>query len=183
MPPEPLPKRPLRTKSIDGIARQPDGTLRPASAAPRLTAQPAPTPAPVPPARQPATPPRRHTFSAPPELRPRRRWWHKLLFPLCVLLCLCASFLVQSLPLGMAAIGLYAAIAWLRKLPSRYSFVLAFLSLVTVVVLLVVRQNTDLASNFATYTFLLLVVGIVSSMFESRVNLKHKSSKITHLRR
>lgn len=120
----------------------------------------------------------RRTFAAPPEMRQRRRWWHKLLFPLCLVLCLCAGFLVQSLALGMTGIGLYAVVAWVRRLPSRYSFVLAFLSLVTVVILLVVRQNVELASNFATYTFLLLVVGIVSATAESRGNSQLTRSKI-----
>jgi len=127
--------------------------------------------------------PQRLTFEAPQQLQPRRRWWQRLAFPAIILLCLCASFLVQSLPLGMAAIAVYAVVAWFKKLPSRYSFVMAFLSLATVVVLLVVRQNVDLASNFSTYTFLLLVVGIVSVMLESKTYSKKRSSKILNLRR
>lgn len=127
--------------------------------------------------------PQRLTFDAPQEFQPRTRWWQRLAFPAVVLLCLCASFLVQSLPLGMAAIGVYAAVAWIKKLPSRYSFIMAFLSLATVVVLLVVRQNVDLASNFSTYTFLLLVVGVISVMLESKTYPKKRNSKIPYLRR
>ena len=158
-----------RAKSIDGVARRPQVAAPPALAPPMAAHKPAPAP-------------QRRTFTAPPALTPRRRWWHKLLFPLAIVLCLCASFLVQSLPMGMAAIAVYAVVAWLRRFPSRYSFGLAFLSLATVVVLLVVRQNVDLASNFATYTFLFIVVGTVSSTLESRANLKRRS-KILHLRR
>ncbi|HEX7963842.1 MAG TPA: hypothetical protein VF466_04615, partial [Candidatus Saccharimonadales bacterium] len=100
-----------------------------------------------------------------------------------ILLCLCASFAVQSLPLGMAAIALYAVVAWARRLPSRYSFIMAFLSLATVIVLLVVRQNVEMASNFSTYTFLLLVVGIVSVVLEPGAYPKRRNSKIVNLRR
>jgi hypothetical protein len=136
-------------------------------------------------ASQPVTAPapQRRDFTAPQDYVPRRRrWWKNLLFPLAILVCLSASFVVQSLPLGVVAIALYAAIAWIRHLPSRVSFVMAFLALLTVVVLLVVRQNVDLAGNFATYTFLLLVVGVISTMLESRVKTKPKRSKIPHLR-
>jgi hypothetical protein len=126
--------------------------------------------------------PQRLTFDAPEELQPRKHWWQRLAFPAVILLCLCASFLVQSLPLGMAAIAVYAAVAWIKKLPSRYSFIMAFLSLATVIVLLVVRQNVDLASNFSTYTFLLLVVGIISVMLESKTYPKKRNSKIPYLR-
>lgn len=127
--------------------------------------------------------PHRLSFAAPPQLARRRRWWQNLLFPLAILVCLSASFVVQSLPLGIAAIAVYALVAWLRRIPSRVSFIMAFLALVTVVILLVVRQNVDLASNFSTYAFLLLVVAIASTMAESRVRpKKHQRSKIPHLR-
>jgi hypothetical protein len=152
-------------KSVDGFARP----------APQALPQPVLTH---------GQPPQRLDFTAPAQKAPRRRWWRGLLFPLSILLCLSASFLVQSLPLGMTVIAVYAVVSWVRHLPSRYSFVMAFLALLTVVTLLVVRQNVDLAGNFATYTFLLLVVGIVSSMLESRiVKTKRPHSKILHLRR
>jgi hypothetical protein len=118
------------------------------------------------------------TFSAPVDLQPQRHWWHGLLFPLFLVSCLCSSFLVQSLPLGIGAVMVYSLIAWVRRLPSRFSFVLSFLSLATVILLLVVRQNVDLASNFATYSFLLLVTGTVALIVESRVKPKHKRSKM-----
>jgi|GEM_PF-5904100 len=120
----------------------------------------------------------RRTFTAPAVLQPRRRRWQPLIFPVLLLLCICGSFLVQSLPIGMAIIAIYGVVVWAKRLSSRLSFMLAFLSLATVVALLAIRQNVDLAGNFATYTFLLLVVGIVSSILESHVNIKHKRSRI-----
>lgn len=164
MPPKSVPAR-----SVDGFIRQPLV----------LPNRPVPPPAPATP-RPAAVAPRRRTFTAPPQRLPRHRLGHALLYSLGMVLCLSASFFAQSLPLGMAAIAVYAAVAWLRRLPGRYSFILAFSSLITVVVLLLVRQNVELAGNFATYTFLLLVVGIVSSMLESGAYPKRKRSKIRH---
>jgi hypothetical protein len=130
---------------------------------------------------QPLRTPYRLDFTAPEGYHLKRRWWQNLLFPAAILLCLSASFVVQSLPLGIAAIALYAAVAWIKKIPSRVSFVMAFLAIVTVVVLLVVRQNVTLAGNFATYTFLLLVVAIGSTVQESQIRPKQRRSKIPHL--
>jgi hypothetical protein len=45
---------------------------------------------------------------------------------------------------------------------SRTTFTLALLSMVATTLLLVVRGNIPLAQNFATYTFLLLVVGVIT---------------------
>lgn len=184
-----------KTRSIDGFVNpvrhdpqrpqlRPMSIPRPKPAAQIQTSKTRPQPAVRSAPRQPAVqaPPQRITFDAPQELQPRRRFRQRLAFPAVILMCLCASFLVQSLPLGMAAIAVYAAVAWIKKLPSRYSFVMAFLSLTTVIVLLVVRQNVDLASNFSTYTFLLLVAGIVSVMLESKAYPKKRNSKILNLR-
>lgn len=171
-----MPPKPQTIRSIDGVAPR-------TAAPPHRQVPPAGVPHPQQPQAPGSLPPHRRTFAPPPGHRPRRRWWQALVFPLCILLCLSASFLMQSLPLGVAATGVYAVVAWLRRLPSRYSFVLAFLSLVTVIVLLVVRQNVELAGNFATYTFLLLVIGVVSSMIEPQAHPKRKRSKKPHLQR
>ncbi|HSX00252.1 MAG TPA: hypothetical protein VLH38_04415 [Patescibacteria group bacterium] len=146
-------------KTIDGFAPRPAVT----AATPQQIAHKVTPPT-----------PQHRTFAAPPKFQPRRRWWNRLVFPTIVVLCMCTSFLVQSLPIGMAVIAIYALVAWARRFSSRVSFVMAFLSLSTVVALLVVRQNADLASNFATYTFLFLVVGVVSSILESPAGKRHK---------
>lgn len=121
---------------------------------------------------------RRRTFTAPAVLQPKKRWWHKFLLPLMVLICMSASFLLASQVLGVALMVIYAIVAWVRRLPSKVSFLLAFLSLVTVIALLVIRQNVTLATNFSTYTFLLFIIAIISLMQESRANTRHKRSKI-----
>lgn len=137
-------------------------------------------PVPVMPAAASKPPTRQHVAATAPVKR--RRWWQPLLLLAIILLCLSASFLVESLPLGMAAIAIYAAIAWAKRLPSRYSFSLAVLSLGTVIVLLLVRQDVLLASNFATYTFLFLVIGTVAALIEPGAYPKRRNSKIPNLR-
>jgi hypothetical protein len=48
------------------------------------------------------------------------------------------------------------------------------MSLVTVAVLLVVKPNAVLAGNFATYTFLLLVTGVIALAIEARPQKRRK---------
>jgi hypothetical protein len=125
----------------------------------------------------------RLSFEAPEARRPRRRWYKPLLFPLAVLACMSASFLVQSEPIGVAAIAVYGVVAWFKRIPARTSFIMALVSLAAVILLLVVRQNVQLAGNFSTYTFLLLVVGIFSAVREGQAHPKRRNSKIPNLRR
>ena len=168
-------------RSIDGFVRRPTaGGVSPRTVPRLVHAKPMATPRPSAPAKPtasvaPAAP--APVAIARPKLKPqkpKRRWWRPLLPPLVIIASLCGSFLVQSLAVGMAAIAVYAAVAWIKKLPSRYSFVMAFLSLAAVILLLLVRQNVELASNFSTYTFLLLVVGIVSVILEQKKYPKRK---------
>lgn len=79
-----------------------------------------------------------------------------------VLGSMAVGLLVQSLVLGEIAIALYAIFALLRRVESRTTFMLALFSLLSIVLLLIVRPNGQLANNFAVYTFLLLVVGTVT---------------------
>lgn len=160
--PQPAPQR---TATKPGPARQPE----PAAPDEQLKSQP-------------LREPYRLDFTAPDGYQQRRHWWQHLLFPVIIFMCLGASFVVQSLPLGIAAIAVYALVAWIKKIPSRVSFVMAFLAIVTVVALLVIRQNVELAGNFSTYTFLLLIVAVVSTVQESRIKPKQRRSKIPHLR-
>jgi hypothetical protein len=170
-------------RSIDGIARRPGSEavlphLRPA-VMPVPAAGTRPLNNPQTPAGQAAQPvPIRRTFAAPSSALPRRRWWHNLIPPVCVFGGLIAGFFMQSLAFGLVVVSVYILVAWIRRVPSRITFVLAFLALVTVVVLLTVRPNVQLASNFSTYTFMLLAGGAVSVALESRAAPKHKRGKI-----
>lgn len=162
------------------MKRSLDGVVRGGSVPQPRTSGPAVISPSPPPAAKPA--PRRVAFQAPPRKR-RRRWWRALLFPLVVLFCMSASLLVQSQAIGGAAILVYGIVAWFKRIPSRSTFVMGFMSLVAVILLLTVRQNVQLAANFSTYTFLLLVVGTVSAVRESQAYAKRRSSKVSYLRR
>jgi hypothetical protein len=83
---------------------------------------------------------------------------------------------------GIVATALYAVSAFTFRFPSRATFMLAFMALVTVVVLLVARPDTTLAGNFATYTFLLLVIGVIALAIEARPPKKRKRRPKTDAR-
>ena len=76
--------------------------------------------------------------------------------------------LAQSLVIGEVLIVVYAIFAFVRRVPSRTTFLLALMSLVLIVVLLTMKPESRLAQNFAVYTFLLLVIGTISLAIEVR---------------
>jgi hypothetical protein len=92
----------------------------------------------------------------------------RLQLPLLIGAGIISGYLVQSLWFGVAAILLYGVLSVIFRVDSRVTFALALISLLTVPVLLVARANIELASNFATYTFLLLVFGVIALSFEAR---------------
>lgn len=71
---------------------------------------------------------------------------------------------------GEILIGIYAVLALLFKIKSKVSFVLACTMLIFVVVLLFAEPSRTMAMAFATYAFLFLIVGTITSVFESRRN-------------
>jgi ABC-type branched-subunit amino acid transport system ATPase component len=85
-----------------------------------------------------------------------------------------SGFFVQSVVFGLIAIAVYGICTLIFRIHSRITFALAFISLITVVALLLVKQNVALASNFATYTFLLLVLGVIALSIEARPRVRKK---------
>ncbi len=71
------------------------------------------------------------------------------------------GFFIRSMVIGEAFIALYGAIALIRGIASRTTFALVLMSL-GVVLVASLKADLALASTFATYAFLLLVVGTVS---------------------
>lgn len=143
------------------------------SALPQLQPRPIPkqqSPQPVVAPRQqprsPASPARPYALEAPAPTRPSL--WQRLQLPLLISAGMLAGFLVQSLWLGIGIIVIYGILALICRLESRVTFALAFISLLTVPVLLLFKSNIELASNFATYTFLLLVIGVIALSIEAR---------------
>jgi hypothetical protein len=132
------------TQSIDGMQKQ------------RTSAY-------IQPPRAQSTIPKR-TFSNPirPATKPRRRVPQWLQIVLAVPLIMLVSLFIQSAIFGQLVIVGYGIAACIWQIPSRTTFSLALCALIATTVLLVVRGELVLAQSFATYTFLLLVVGVIT---------------------
>ena len=115
------------------------------------------------------SPPARRTIQqfaprhyAKPKSKARRRppqWLQMLLLGLG---SIAIGTFIQSPVFGQLAIVAYGLVAFICKVPSRTTFTLAVLSLIATTWALVMQGNIGLAQNFATYTFLFLVVGVIT---------------------
>jgi hypothetical protein len=124
--------------------------------------------------QQPVKTPRKRTFEPVASDRIKPSFWERFQMPLIVLGCMLAGFFVQSLVFGMLSIAAYGIAMFVFHINSRVTFTLAFISLITVVALLLIKQDVNLASNFATYTFLLLVLGVIALSLEARPQVRRK---------
>lgn len=82
--------------------------------------------------------------------------------PLIVIAAMAAGILAQSEIIGQLFVVIYGIVAFIWKIPSRTTFTIALLSLIATTLLLIVRSNVPLAQSFATYTFLLLIAGVIT---------------------
>lgn len=67
---------------------------------------------------------------------------------------------------GELIVGIYALMVILLRIKSKTTFILAGLMFVFVVVLLLIEPSKILATAFATYAFLMLVIGLITLVFE-----------------
>jgi hypothetical protein len=94
-----------------------------------------------------------------------KRRWHipaALQLPLMVTVAVIAGFGAQSYAFGEVAVVMYGVIAVICNIPSRTTFTLGAISMVATTLALILQGNVQLSQNFATDTFLLLVVGVIS---------------------
>jgi len=140
----------LRRPAVDGIIRRP--------------VQPAPTrPAVQSDVRPEVARPAAKLEQIKPARRLRPRFRADVLKTAAVLVAaVCVGLFIQSLAFGEILIGVYAAVALVRRIPSRSTFLLALIGLITVALLTALQGDSDTSDNFAVYVFLLLVVGTVS---------------------
>src|SRR5258708_4690037 len=118
-------------------------------------------------ARRPLPPPRPYRLSAPPQRR--RQKIGKYLTALSIPVAIVAlSRLAQFLTVGELLIGVYALVALVRRIPSHFSFGLAALSMVIIVVQLIFLPDSTQAENMAVFAYSFLVVGTVCSALEIR---------------
>jgi len=160
-------------RSIDGIARKKAAPAlpqylprtatpvtrprapQPAQPVPRPTVQPAPQPRPtVAVATKPQTTPK--------AARKKRGMPAWLEVPLMGFGAIAAGLLAQSALIGQLMIVAYGVAAFFLRVRSRTTFTLALMSMIATIILLTFRGNVSLSQNFATYTFLLLVVGVIT---------------------
>lgn len=79
-----------------------------------------------------------------------------------------AGTVVQTLFVGELLIAGYAVYALVRRVASRTTFMLALLSLATILILRAAGKDTLLASNFAVYSLLLAFIGVITLAREVR---------------
>lgn len=125
---------------------------------------------------QPTIRPRVYAKPARPQPAKKIPAWLQLLltFPLIIV----AAILIRQPVLGQLAIVLYGIVALAWRIPSRSTFTIALLSMAATIALLVVGGDPALAANFATYTFLLLVAGVITLGRE----LKNEGGRVYSIR-
>jgi hypothetical protein len=182
-------RKPSRPLSVDGVQQRPNSfKLQPtavktrphnSAAAVAMPALSQPVARPARPMQQPMRPAQPKApegsvarpgrpYQMHPDDAPRPSFWQRVQLPLLIMVGMVAGFFVQSLVFGIAIIVTYGVVATILHVPSRITFALAFISLLTVPALLLIKSNVELASNFATYTFLLLVIGVIALSIEAR---------------
>lgn len=81
----------------------------------------------------------------------------------------------QLLPLGQLAVILYGLIALLKKVPSRVTLIVALIILTLAGLMAVFGYRGFIAQNFAIYSYILLVVGVVSAALEQWRDRSHRN--------
>lgn len=153
-------------RSIDGVSQSRPISVTPSMHAPRLGQK-----------HNHAAGTRKKFATQPAPKERRVPEWVQL--PLIIAGGMLAGLAIQSPALGQAALVVYGMVAFFLRIPSRITFVLALLAMVATTVLLVFKGDIFMAQNFATYTFLLLVVGVITLNRE----LKKEGGRIYYNRR
>lgn len=155
-------KRPSPKQPVDGISRRQVSKASAVSAG-AVIAQPV------------SRPQYERPQFAPPQ--PKHGFWQKMQLPLIVFGGTLAGFLIQATAFGMILIALYGIYAFITRVPSRTTFILAALSVGTVACLLLIKPDPELVTSFSTYTFLLLVIGVIALLREGRPLKRRKRSR------
>ena len=79
------------------------------------------------------------------------------------------GFFADNLAIGLILLCAYATVALIKRIPSRTTFTLAMVLLAAISVMLLFKPSAQLIRNFATYAFVLLLVGVITLMRESRL--------------
>lgn len=117
-------------------------------------------------ARQQARP---RTYFQPRPAPKQHRLWQRAQLPILLLGGSAGGFFADNLVLGLPLIAAYGLYAFLGRLSSRTTFTLTFLLIGAISLMLLIKPNTQLIRNFATYAFVLVLIGVVTLGRESRL--------------
>ncbi|MGH7157592.1 MAG: hypothetical protein ACREGD_00730 [Candidatus Saccharimonadales bacterium] len=99
---------------------------------------------------------------AEPAPRTHKNWKERLQLPIIVIGGMLAGLAIQNAMLGQLLIVGYGIAAIMYKIPSRTSFIVALASMLITLGSLVLIGDVVTSQTFAVYTFLLLVVGVIT---------------------
>jgi len=107
------------------------------------------------------------------------QWLHKHALVVASPLIVIASIRLSAFPVvGEGLIVVYGVVAVVRRVPSRVSFWLATVVLVSIGIEFLPLSGAGRANNSALFVFLLLGVGLICSMLETRrMGLRDKASR------
>lgn len=160
-----MPQQPV---SLDGVMHRPDNARASRTTPPQSVRM------------HPAAPRLGHVAERPfykPAPPAKRSRWQRWQMPLILTAGTIGGFLVQNEWVGIILIAIYGLFALILRIPSRTTFALAALSIAAITVMLLAKPNEELATNFTTYTFLLLVVGVISLIMEGRPVKRRKRNR------
>ncbi len=92
----------------------------------------------------------------------KKSWKERLQLPLIVIGGMLAGFAIQNALLGQMLIAGYGIFAFIYRIPSRITFMGALAALLVMFAMLFFTGNLASSQTFAVYTFLLLVVGVIT---------------------
>lgn len=135
-----------RMLSVDGLGRRP-------------TAKPV---------HRPLPPQRRVQFTPRPAPK-EHRLWQKLQLSLLLMAGATGGFFADNLFLGLILLTGYGIFSFVTHISSRVTFTLALLLLAAISLMLLVKPSAQLISNFSTYAFVLLLIGVITLGKEARM--------------
>lgn len=83
---------------------------------------------------------------------------------------------LQSLMFGQLCVVAYGVFALVRRVPSSTTLSLAGISLMSIIVMAILNSYNPLIPNFAVYSFLLLLIGVISLVREILAQTKEAKS-------
>lgn len=114
-------------------------------------------------------PKKTRTYRALPPMPSKRTYWQMLQLPILLAAGALGGFFAETLAVGLSMLVIYAIIAFVRRIPSRITFTLALLLLSAISIMLLVKPSQILISNFSTYAFVLLLIGVITLGRETKM--------------